>query len=222
MNSLLNLRTAGILLLLAASAVAAPVTLTINSNGGSPYADAFGNSLLTGSIIRVGVFDVSQPANLALLQTSNDYLALDALFTPLAEGLAFAGDINQAGASGNQIIINDLFGAGDVFGQIENIDDGYLPTGTQLYTWVFNSAAPQTATQWGIFTATTGWGFPMNPGAEVLSTFEIDNVIRGTNTGTQFQLTPVPEPGSIALVLVGAGILFCRARRQDAMKPALS
>lgn len=222
MNSTTILRSLGTILVIATFANAAPVSITVNSNGGSPYADAFGNALLTGSVIRIGQFDVSQPANLALLQTSNDYLAVDALFTPLAEGLGFAGTINETGAPGQQIVINDLFGAGDVFGQIVDIDDGYFPTGAPLYAWVFNSATPASATQWGIFTSSTNWGFPINPGSETLSTFEIDNVIRGLNTGTQFQLSPIPEPGSIVLVILGVGFLVFRSRREGRQLPALS
>lgn len=216
------LRALGLLLLATSVASAAPISITVNSNGGSPYADSFGNLLLTGSVIRIGQFDVSQPANLATLQTSNDYLAVDALFIPLAEGLGFAGTVNETGAPGQQLVINDLFSAGDVFGQIENIDDGYFPTGSQLYAWVFNSADPLSATEWGIFSSTSGWGFPMNPGSETLSTFEIDQVIRGTDTGTQFQLSPVPEPGSLVLLLAGAVFLVVRTRRQASPAAAVA
>ena len=221
MNSRTILRSIGASLLLAASAWSAPVSITVNSNGGSPYTDAFGTPLLPGSVIRIGQFDVSG-GNLATLQTSNDYLAIDALFTPLAENLLNAGTVNEAGAPGQQIVINDLFAAGDVFGQIENIEDTYFLAGTPLYAWVFNSPDPLTATQWGIFTSTTGWGFPMNPGSETLSTFEIDTTIRGNDTGTQFQLAPVPEPGSMVLMLIGTCLLFFRARRTVRRRRVLS
>lgn len=222
MNIRSVLPSLGALLLLTTAAVSAPVSITVNSNGGSPYTDAFGSFLPAGSWVRVGQFDLSPPGSLALLQTSNDYLAINALFTPLAESMINGGTVNQAGAPGQQIVINDMFSAGDVFGQIINIDDTYFTANSPLYTWVFNSSNPLTATQWGIFTSTTGWGFPTSPGSETLSTFEIDNTIRGNNTGTQFQLTPVPEPGSLVLVIVGAGFFTFRSRRLARPLPTVS
>lgn len=222
MNSPDILRPLCALILLATSAWSAPVSITVNSSGGAPYVDAFGTPLLPGSVIRIGQFDLSLPANLTLLQTSNDYLALDALFTPLAESLLDAGTVFQAGAPGQQMVINDQFNPGDVFGQIINIEDTYFAAGTPLYTWVFNSPDPLTATQWGIFSSSANWGFPISPGSETLATFEIDATIRGNATGAQFQLSPVPEPGSIALVIVGAGYLFYRSRRAGRVSPSLS
>ena len=213
MNSRITLPALGALLLLTTAALSAPVSITVNSNGGSPYADAFGSFLPPGFVIRVGQFDLSLPGNLTLLQTSNDFLTLDALFTPLAESMINGGTVNQTGAPGQQIVINDMFSTGDVFGQIINIEDTYFSANSPLYTWVFNSATPATATQWGIFTASTGWGFPTSPGSETLSTFEIDTVVRGADTGTQFRLSPVPEPGSLALLVVGAGLFVFRSRR---------
>lgn len=215
MNSRSILHSLGALLCLASTALAGPISITItsNGNGGSSYADAYGNLLAAGSVIRIGQFDLSQPANLTLLQTSDDYLAVDALFTPLAESLFNAGTVTQTGALGQQIVINDLFGLGHVFGQIGNIEETYFQAGTPLYAWVFNSNDPLTATEWGIFSSTTRWGFPISPGSETLATFEIDNIIRGYDTASMLTLAPVPEPGSIVLVLLGMGALFFRVRR---------
>jgi hypothetical protein len=110
-------------------------------------------------------------------------------------------------------VINDVFNPGDVFGQIINIEDTYFVSNTPLYAWVFNSADPTTATEWGIFSSTTGWGFPLNPGSETLATFEIDNIVRGCDTGTMLTLAPVPEPGSLVLLIVGTVIFAFRSRR---------
>ena len=202
--------------LLTTLAAGGPISLTVTSNGGSRYADAYGNPLAAGSIIRIGQFDLSAPGSLALLQTSNDFLAVDALFTPLAEGITDAGVIFQTGAPGQQLVINDMFGVGDVLGQITNIEDTYFLTGTPLYAWVFNSTDPLTANEWGIFSSTYGWGFPITPGSETLATFEIDNFIRGCDTGTMLTLAPVPEPGTLLLVVIGAGLFAFRMRRPRA------
>lgn len=204
------------LLLSASAAWSAPVSITVASGGGPQYADALGGLLPSGSVIRVGVFDLSAPGNYTLLQTSNDYAALNALFTPLAEGLPNSGTIFEAGAPGQQLVINDMFGAGDVFGQIINIEDNYFQNTPNLYAWVFNNANPSAATQWGIFTATNGWAFPMNPGSETLATFEVDTVVRGANTGAFLQLSQVPEPGTILLVIIGVAFLAFRMRRPRA------
>lgn len=209
-------RTLGALMLLAGTALSAPISITVSSNGGPRYADSIGGLLPAGSVIRIGQFDLSAPGSLTLLQTSNDYLALDALFTPLAESLLNAGTVNEAGAPGQQIVINDMFAAGDVFGQITNIEDTYFAFTTPLYAWVFNSSNPAAATQWGIFTATNGWGFPTNPGSETLATFEVDTVVRGANTGAFLELAQVPEPGTILLVVTGVGLLAFRMRRPRA------
>ena len=204
------------LLLFAGAASSAPVSVTVTSGGGPQYADSLGGLLPAGSVIRIGVFDLSAPGNYTLLQTSNDYTALNALFTPLAEGLPTSGDIFQAGAPGQQLVINDMFAAGDVFGQIIDIEDNYFQNTPNLYAWVFNNANPAAVTQWGIFTATNGWSFPMNPGSETLATFEVDTVVRGANTGAFLELSQVPEPGTILLVVIGIGLLAFRMRRPRA------
>lgn len=212
-----SLASALIALLVAAlpTASRATITVTINSNGGWCYVPANGvGDLPVGSVIRVGQFDLSNPANYGLLQTSNDYALLNSFFTPLAEGLPGAGTVNQAGATGEQIIINDQFEPGHVFGQIVNISSSYFVTGTPLFVWVFNSATPQTATEWGIYTSATDWNVPADLGSTTLSTFEAVQVVRGgESNGNHFNLAPVPEPGSIVLLLMGAGLMRWRARK---------
>lgn len=195
---------------------AATVSISVNSNGGPMFTTSAGDLITLGSCIRIGVFDISG-ANLTTLQTSNDYYAIDALFTPLGESGGDSGTVTQFGNSGSVLMINDLFGVGNVLGQIANIDSNYLPAGQQLYAWVFNSNAPLGSEEWGIYTASTGWNFPEALGSETLSTFEIDTVIRGGTTGglattDRFSLSPVPEPAGSLLILV-AGLVFRLRRR---------
>lgn len=137
---------------------AATVSISVNSNGGPMFTTSAGDLITLGSCIRIGVFDISG-ANLTTLQTSNDYYAIDALFTPLGESGGDSGTVTQFGNSGSVLMINDLFGVGNVLGQIANIDSNYLPAGQQLYAWVFNSNAPLGSEEWGIYTASTGWNF---------------------------------------------------------------
>jgi len=194
----------------------AAVSITVNSNGGSPYADSSGAILTNGSVVRVGYFDLNNPLVVAALQTSNSFIDINTLFKPLAEGILNAGSTT----SGNTLVINSVGGAGAIFGSITGIDATYIPTNADLAVWVFNDSNTAAATQWGIFSATTrvgaNWDFPNDLGSSTLSTFEIDVVLRGTNTGSQFRLAslvaPVPEPGSLLLLLSATGLLIRRRR----------
>lgn len=208
------------MLALAAAGRAATVSITVSSAGNVPkYVDSLGNLLGTGDAIRVGFFDTSG-GNLSTLQNSNVFADVNALFTPLAEGITNAGTVNEVGASGTNLVINDLFATGNVFGQITNIDSTYCTTGSELAVWVFNNADPTLATQWGIFTTTSGWEFPAALGSSTLATNEIDRIIRGSSAGGNFLLSNisvVPEPGSWMLLAAGAVVLNGRRRRRSSL-----
>lgn len=204
--------------MLATTAPAATVSITLNSNAGPWYTSSGGALLPFGSVIRVGFFDLANPATLAILQASNDLATVDSFFTPLAEGEVNGGSVTQTGAPGQQIIVNNSFGAGHAFGQITGIESTYLTTGADLAVWVFNSSTPAAATEWGIFSATSGWDFPNGLGSETISTSEINQVVRGTadlgNNAYQLaSIAPVPEPGSGLAVLLGIGFMLRRRRR---------
>ena len=208
------------LLTLSSSLTAATVSLSITSNGGPMFSTSGGSLLAMGSAVRVGLFDLSG-GNLTTIQTSNDYFAVNALFTPLGENGGVTGASAQPNnASTTMLMINDFFGAGNILGQIGNIESAYLAAGRQLFAWVFNTAAPESASEWGIFSATTGWNSPSTLGSETLATSEIDTILRGSTTGglttsDRLSLSPVPEPGSLLLV-IGSALAFSlrRSRRR--------
>jgi hypothetical protein len=203
-------------LLLALPAHAATVSISLSSNAGPKFATSGGSLLVNGAVIRIGVFNVAG-LNLSTLQSSNDYGLVESLFTPLGETLPNAGTVTQANNAAQNLIINSVIGSGNVLGQISNIESTYLATGSQLYAWVFNDANPALSSEWGIFTATTGWNFPNGLGSETLATFEVNSIIRGSTTGgvttaDQLRLSAVPEPGS-ALLVLAAACLMPRRRR---------
>lgn len=218
MKNFFSLLTA--LLFVCGSLPAATVSLSISSNGGPMFSTSGGDLLAFGSCVRIGLFDLSG-GNLTTIQTSNDYFTVNALFTALGEAGGATGEIAQPNnASTSMLMINDFFGVGNILGQIGNIESVYLASGRQLFAWVFNSAAPENASEWGIFSSSNGWNSPNPFGSETLATFEIDTILRGSTTGglttgDRLSLSPVPEPGSLLLVL-GSVLTFSlrRTRRR--------
>ena len=197
----------------------ATVDVAVTSAGPSPkFVDSLGNFLNFGADVRVGIFNTSAPGSLATLQTSNDYNAVNSLFTPLAENMGGGGSVSESGTSGTNLIVNNLLGTGNVFGSITGIDSAFCTPGTELAVWVFNNSDPTQATEWGIFTTTNGWEFPAATvlgGSSTLNTNEIDTVIRGGTVGANYSLSnvsTVPEPGSCLLLALGS-VLIVRRRR---------
>jgi len=201
------------------------VSFDTQSSLWGPFYMTSGEALLpVGALVRIGKFDISTGPNLTTIQTGNDFGAVDALFTPLAESIANAGVVAQASNPGDTLIINDFSGErGNIVGQIHSIQAGYaVAPGDRLFAWVFDTSDPLTATEWGIFSADSGdWDMPSDLGTETLATGEIDSVgtevFRGSIVAGSgnLLLSPVPEP-SIAAMLLSAGIgaLAFRGRRR--------
>jgi hypothetical protein len=212
--------------------------LTIFANlAGRQFSLANGTVIPFGDSVLLGTFNTSG-ANLTTLQTSNSYSAVNALFTPLGEGISLAGteaglgvtttsntnipNVLTTTGTGVGLIVNNQGTApdntGSTQGTINTIDVSYMPTGTLLYAWVFNTtfANRSNATEWGIFTTSdTSWNTPAAGTSKNLVTSNAALIaVRGTIAGTsgaggQAQLAGVPEPSTYALL--GTGLLTAAA-----------
>lgn len=188
---------------------------------GLVLADADGNALPEGSVVRVGFFN-DPAANIAIL-SGYDFDAIDDLFIPLGEGAIRTGGKVTEGA----LAITTPPGRFSV--RIESIDQSYLPPGAQLFYWVFNSATPSTATQWALITNDDSngghapWVGPVDdpafPGTASLYmplregvVDDASDVISGSLVGGTVQLRPIPEPSLAALCLSAGALLFRRRR----------
>jgi hypothetical protein len=213
------------ILLLCGSALEASsgVVLVANTTAGSRQFASFSGSLLPdGDLVRIGFFNTSG-ANLTTLQTSNVYATVNALFTPLGEGIANAGTESGAGqTAGTALQINSSGGAGNILAQYTGISTSYPAAvpGTLLYAWVFNTTYTNraNATQWGIFQAPTGtsnWIAAPDTSSATLNTNQSSfSAIRGTVTSSQAQLANVPEPSTYALLGTGLLTTFTLLRRR--------
>lgn len=171
-------------------------TVTLSSVGGRPFASATGVVLPSGVAIRVGTFNLPAPTRDQTLSTTADYAQLKAWFKPLGEGVSGAGSVAQANGSGTRLRANGYPAAGQVFGTIQNVSASYLTPGTQLYVWVFDTANPYDASQWGIFSA-AGWVAPPALGAQALSTAAEVQAIQGSVVDGQLRLgTPASTFGN--------------------------
>ena len=206
-------------LLLAGSASSQAALLVFGNNLGDTgrvLADASGAPLTTPNIIRVGYFD-DPAANAAVLSSSN-FSAIDALFKPVGEGLTNGGTATTITAT------NGLFAF-----SVANILQSYLPVGKLMFLWAFNAATPATATQWALFTNddTSGGGSPWLspledagiPGSgDMTLSMQVDrvndasDVIKGSLSGNQLRLAPIPEPSLLALLLTALPLLARRRR----------
>jgi hypothetical protein len=202
----------------------AAISVAINNSGSSGVyvlSDASGNPLPSGSIIRVGYF-VNEATNLPII-SGNNYNALNSIFRPLGEGLANGGT-----AVADPIAIGTT--AGRYVETVTDITGSYFNSTTpQLYIIATNALSlNSTPTQWAVFTnndGTSPWIAPEDIAGEVIpvifraTTANVDDandLARGTyaNVGgvSQIRLAPVPEPTTLASVLLG-GLALLRRRR---------
>lgn len=209
------IKTLVALALLGASATSSFASVTVSANAVSQkILDASGNALPSGDVVRIGYF-----SDTSLLGSSNDFTYLNSIFTPIGEGLANAGTLTESGNTGQTMIINNFGGnSGAFLGSFSNVSGTYLAPGTQLYMWVFNAslASVSSATQWGIFSASS-WTFPSDLGSVTVSPSTGGvNVIRGGTSGSNFTIASVPEPSTYALLGLGTAFAGWMARRKKA------
>ena len=207
-----------ILALFAGFSLAAHATVTVGGNGVSNLVlSDSGTPLAAGDLVRLGYF--SSTANLG---TDNSFSDLNAIFTPIGEGIADAGTLTESGNSGNTLDINNFSSTpGAFYGSYGNVSSTYLPTGVQLYMWVLDTTSTNNVTQWAILDAPS-WTFPADPGGVTMSLSSASiSVIRGStvvmNGTTDYELSaiPVPEPATDALMagtIVAAGTFLWRRR----------
>ena len=162
-------------------------TLVLTSSGGKRFASSSGSSLPVGTAVRLGTFNLPDATRDQTLRGTKDYAQLKALFKPLAEGVIGAGSTAQSAGNGTVLRSNDYPAAGEIFGIISDISASYLPAGTRLYVWVFDSANPDNCSQWGIYTS-ADWVAPQAFGTQTLSTAASVDVIYGSSTAGQLQL----------------------------------
>lgn len=196
--------------------------------GGTPLAD--------GSIVRVGTFQDGLTTNRTTLETSNNFSELDALFTPLAEGILNAGvrlqtpTILPIDPTGALTVNSGDLGApgGSMFMTVSGYSNSYLALGSQLYLWAFNTGdlGNVQSGDWGIF-ASEGNPLWLLPGEDVLDTTTLSGsaafspflltALRGsvdTGGGMALLNAPVPEPTPAFLGIISALIATSISRRR--------
>jgi hypothetical protein len=190
---------------------------------GRVISDSSGNPI--SGIIRVGFFNVDTTTiSTQSILRGSDYNAINSIFTPIGEGPVSAGTIE----SGTSFTVGS---DGRFALQINNIADNYLPYDStaqdlnqrQLFLWVLNNSTFSQATSWALVTDSDNLAWRVNdPSSDptLLQTYNnanittaSDSVYRGNAaTANQLRLAPVPEPTTLASVLLG-GLALLRRRR---------
>lgn len=177
----------------AVPAALAGASLTVSSSEAAPIRSVLGRPLEDGCVVRVGLVNLTDPSAVRVLRESTAAAEVETVFQSLGET---GQGVVQPGAFQDRLRVNGFSGAGDFFG---NIPDIPVPVsgggGKSLCLWIFNAAKPADATQWGIFSARSGWEMPPDEGTEALSTSEITDVFRGSAAPVGFRLASVGDPG---------------------------
>ena len=181
----------------ASAALGGGVTLT--TVGGKTFNKKNGQQVAAGALIRIGTFNLPAATRDATLRATSDYSTLKSWFRPLGESIQGAGTPAQAGVTGSRLRANAFPNAGDVFGIIEDVQVSYMAPGSKLYVWVFDAAAPETSSEWGIFTA-AHWIAPQKLGVSALATSGGVEVVQGEEIAGQLRLkVPTSTYGNWAM-----------------------
>jgi len=226
---------------LAVIAVTSALNATSFSSGAAQSAGfslADGTDLATGSVVLIGAFSVSEAQVIA---NATNYSFLSANFIQVDSAFIGKGDPVGAGSTSN-VANAGLFSSSK--SGVNTTNTGLNVATSTLYYWVFNSATPATATQYGIFGATS-WTIPSGDGSPIdltsLNTDLSDLTVNGagavlnnsvakilfgsfssttTNAsggGADFKLaavTAVPEPSSFAIIAGLGSLAFVGAKRR--------
>ncbi|MEZ5327819.1 MAG: PEP-CTERM sorting domain-containing protein [Verrucomicrobiales bacterium] len=207
------------------------ITVTFSAqNPGSALGNSSGSSLPSGSLVRLGYFDLNDPS---VLDSQRDIGLLDEFFTVVAEVMVgFFG--------GETILEDDLsvrsYTPGDEFSQgaggfAHSVTFDPVPLerdGDQLVLWAFNSDAIATATEFGIF-SDDEWVTPasltmgldlssVDPAADIYIAKKGPELSQ--ELGGEFNKlviaggNAVPEPSAGLLVVLGLSALTLRRRRR--------
>lgn len=135
------------------------VNFVFSAAGASAIAAADDTPLPTGSLLRLGVFDIS---NAEITANANDLAYLNTHFIEITDGYIGQGDPWGVGEMDPQN--NGLFLIG-----LQSVDTtlgGLNIAGMQVVYWVFNAADFASATEHGIFTSSlSSWTIPSGDGS---------------------------------------------------------
>ena len=196
---------------LAALTLGCSLSQAVGFNSGAAISSGFGladgSDLAPGSLIKIGVFNLSDDLIVANI---SDYAFLNSNFVSI--DTAFVGKGDPSGAGQSDLSNSGLFNS--AVSGINTGNTGLNVSGKTLYYWVFDSADPLLATQQGVFTS-SDWVIPAGDGSPVdLASLSTD--IAGLTVDTLgAELTPGAKiifggfgPGTNDL---GAGVNFTLA-----------
>jgi hypothetical protein len=219
----LTVGSAALALVLGGATSMAQTQVTWGARIDNGVGTAAGQPLPLSDAVLVGTFDIS---NSTIAANATNYTFLLSHWTQFANSTIGAGSPN---------------GAGD--------NSGYwLSTNTNstivlgiatkpIYYWVFNSATPALASQYGIFTGSTStnstisnaWTFPSDTDVVHATNTDLDNVphnstgiivgsfgtgISADGSSPLYNLAVIPEPGSAVLLVCGASFILAVRRRR--------
>ena len=221
------------LLVLVATSTAFAVNINSGAASNSGFALSDGTDLATGSLIRIGVFTISDSLVSA---NASSFSFLNANFIQI--GTSYIGQGNPFNAvSETNSANNGLFNSS--LSSINTTSEGLNIATAKLSYWVFNATTAVAATQQGVFSSTT-WAIPAgdasgtdtaflntdindlttsNDGQNLAATARI--LIGGfgpglniSGQGRDFTLaSAIPEPATYA-ALFGLGVLGLAAFRR--------
>lgn len=218
----------GSLLIVAAASALATPSVVVNWTGEvtNGLGDASGTPLAVGDQLKLGYFNINDAT---IQANASNQSFLNSHFTLF--------DTTTIGDIGNPLAPKDTAGIAGYFAASSPAQSTVSLglSGKQIYMWAFNAVSWASATQQGIFSATTSnWFFPDDSSTPSTTSIDLnqvtDIIVGGFGTGTAkdsnnisqplfntalIVTSPIPEPSSFALFggLAALGALAVRRRR---------